>query len=98
MFIVFVHYSTDLSMMSVWTYSVDPKSVDIFHILPDFLWQPLLRANVGKYRESQISSKNSSFGWYNPNMPLGELFQETILRNPQALYILRILEKFENSQ
>ena len=42
MFIVFVHYSTDLSMMLVWTYSVDPNSVDIFHILPDFLWQPLL--------------------------------------------------------
>ena len=30
-----------------------------------------------------------------PNTPLGELFQEMILRNPQALYILRILE---NSQ
>ena len=25
------------------------------------------------------------------------LFQEMILRNPQALYILRTLEKFENS-
>ena len=25
------------------------------------------------------------------------LFQEKILRNPQALYILRTLEKFENS-
>ena len=58
----------------------------------------LLRANVGKYRESQISSKNSNFGWYHPNIPLGELFQEMILRNPQALYILRILEKFENLQ
>ena len=57
-----------------------------------------LRANVGKYRESQISYKNSNFGWYHPNIPLGELFQEMILRNPQALYILRILEKFENSQ
>ena len=57
-----------------------------------------LRANVGKYRESQISFKNSNFGWYHPNIPLGELFQEMILRNPQALYILRILEKFENSQ
>ena len=29
--------------------------------------------------------------------PLGELFQEMILRNPQALYILRNLEKFKNS-
>ena len=55
----------------------------------------LLKANVGKYRESQISSKNSNF---HPNIPLGELFQEMILRNPQALYILRILDKFENSQ
>ena len=27
--------------------------------------------------------------------PLGELFQEVILRNPQALYILRNFEKFE---
>ena len=55
-----------------------------------------LRANVGKYRESQISSKSSNFG-YHPNNPLGELFQEMILRNPQALYILRNLEKFKNS-
>ena len=56
-----------------------------------------LRANVGKYRESQISFKNSNFGQYHPNNPLGELFQEMILTNPQALYILRNLEKFENS-
>ena len=36
---------------------------------------------------------------YHPNNPrsLGELFQEMILRNPQALYILRKLEKFKNS-
>ena len=34
---------------------------------------------------------------YHPNDPLGELFQEMILRNPQALYVLRNLEKFENS-
>ena len=47
----------------------------------------MLRANVGKYRESQISSKNSNFDLYHPNNPLGELFQEMILRNPQALYI-----------
>ena len=32
-----------------------------------------------------------------PNNPLGELFQEMILRNPQALYILRNVEKFKNS-
>ena len=56
-----------------------------------------LGANVGKYRESQISSKNSSFGSYHLSIPLGALFQEMILRNPQALYILRKLEKFENS-
>ena len=29
--------------------------------------------------------------------PLGELFQEMILRNSQALYILKNLEKFKNS-
>ena len=34
----------DLSMMLVWTYSVDPLSVDIFNILPGFLWQPLLNS------------------------------------------------------
>ena len=36
---------------------------------------------------------------YHPNNPrsLGELFQEMILRNPQALYISRNLEKFKNS-
>ena len=54
----------------------------------------LIRANVGKYPESQISSKNLNFSSYHPNNPLGELFQEMILRNPQALYILRNLEKF----
>ena len=58
--------------------------------------QPL-GANVEKYRESQISSKNSHFGRYHPNNPVGELFQEMILRNPQVLYILRNLERFENS-
>ena len=56
-----------------------------------------LRANVGKYWESKISSKNSNFGYYHPNNPLGELFQEMILRNPQALYILRNLANFKNS-
>ena len=35
--------------------------------------------------------------WYHPNIPVGELFQEMILRNPQALYILRILGMFDNS-
>ena len=54
-----------------------------------------LRVNVGKYRESQISSKNSNFGLYHPNNCLGDLFQEMILRNPQVLYVLRNLEKFE---
>ena len=36
---------------------------------------------------------------YHPNNPrsLGELSQEMILRNPQALYISRNLEKFKNS-
>ena len=42
MFIIFVHYSTrpicDVSMnLFCW-----PPSVDIFNILPGFLWQPLL--------------------------------------------------------
>ena len=54
-----------------------------------------LRVNVGKYRESQISSKKSNFGLYHPNNRLGDLFQEMILRNPQVLYVLRNLEKFE---
>ena len=57
----------------------------------------LLRVNVGKYGESQIGSKKSNFCQYHPNNCLGELFQEMILRNPQALYILRNLEKSENS-
>ena len=30
-------------------------------------------------------------------MPLGELFEEMTLRNPQALYILRNAEKLKNS-
>ena len=57
-----------------------------------------LRANVGIYRESQISSQKSNFGLYHPNNPLEWLFQKMTLTNPQALYIWRILEKFENSQ
>ena len=57
-----------------------------------------LRANVGKYRESQISSEKSNFGLYHPNNPLVWLFQKMILKNPQALCIWIILEKFENSQ
>ena len=55
-----------------------------------------LRANAGKYRGSQVSPKNSHFGLYHPSIPLGELFQEMMLRNPQTLYILRNLEKFKN--
>ena len=43
------------------------------------------------------SSNNLNFGSYHPNNPLGKQFQEMILRNPQALYILRNLEKLENS-
>ena len=58
----------------------------------------VLRANVGIYRESQISSQKSNFGLYHPNNPLEWLFQKMILTNPQALYIGRILEKLENSQ
>ena len=34
---------------------------------------------------------------YHPNNPLGEILQEMLLRNLQALYILRNLEKFEIS-
>ena len=41
-----------------------------------------LRANVGIYRESQISFKTLDFGLYYPNNPLIQLFQEVILRNP----------------
>ena len=58
------------------------------------VFQTFTSLNVGKYRESQISSKNSHFGYYHPNNPLGELFQEMISRNPKALYILRNLDKF----
>ena len=47
----------------------------------------LLRANVGIYRESQISCEKSNFGLYHPNNPLEWLFQKMILKNPQALYI-----------
>ena len=60
--------------------------------------QTLLRANVGIYRESQISSEKSNFGLYHSNNPLVWLFQKMILKNPQALCIWIILEKFENSQ
>ena len=43
MFGIFAHYLTrPISMMLVWTYSVYTPSVDIFNILPGFLWQPLL--------------------------------------------------------
>ena len=38
-----------------------------------------LRANVGKYQENQISSKN--FGLYHQNNPSGDLFQEMTLSN-----------------
>ena len=57
-----------------------------------------LRANAGIYRESQVSSEKSNFGLYHPNNPLVWLFQKMILKNPQALCIWIILEKFENSQ
>ena len=49
-----------------------------------------LRANLGIYRESQISSQKSNFGLYHPNNSLEWLFQKMILTNPQALYIWRI--------
>ena len=47
MFGMFVHYSTrpiyDVSMnLFCW-----PPSVDIFNILPGFLWQPLLNVKSG---------------------------------------------------
>ena len=69
-----------------------------FSKLVSYLLYTYLRANVGIYRESQISSQKSNFGLYHPNNSLEWLFQKMILRNPQALYIWRILEKFENSQ
>ena len=58
----------------------------------------ILRANVGIYRESQISSEKSNFGLYHPNNPLVWLFQKMILKNAQAPCIWINLEKFENSQ
>ena len=45
-----------------------------------------------------MSSEKSNFGLYHPNNPLRYLFQEIILRNPQALYISRNIEKFETSK
>ena len=59
---------------------------------------PSLRANVGIYRESQISSEKSNFGLCHPNNPLVWLFQKMILKSPQAFCIWIIVEKFENSQ
>ena len=56
----------------------------------------VLRANVGICRESQIRSEKSNFGLYHPNNPLVWLFLKMILKNPQALCIWIILEKFEN--
>ena len=56
-----------------------------------------LRANVGKYQESQISSKLFEFRLiYNP---LGELFEEIRLRNPQALHFKKFgkVQKFEKN-
>ena len=61
-------------------------------------WRSKLRANVGIYRESQISSEKSNFGLYHSNNLLVWLFQKMILKNPQAPCIWIILEKFENSQ
>ena len=58
---------------------------------------PKNEVDVGIYRESQISSHKSNFGLYHPNNSLEWLFQKMILRNPQAFYIWRILEQFENS-
>ena len=57
-----------------------------------------IRANAGIYRESQISSEKSNFGLYHPNNLMEWLFQKMILKIPQALWIWRILVKFENSQ
>lgn len=58
----------------------------------------LLRANVGIYRESQISSEKSNFGLYHPINPFGMVISENDIKSPQALCIWIILEKFENSQ
>ena len=47
-----------------------------------------LRANVGIYRESQISSEKSNFGLYHPNNPLVWLFQKMISKkSPSALHL-----------
>ena len=56
MFGIFAHHFTrPISMMLVWTYSVDTPSVDIFNILPGFLWQPLL---ICPSRLNQASAEN----------------------------------------
>ena len=50
------------------------------------------------YRESQISFEKSNFSLHHPNNPMIFLFQEIIPRNPQAFYIWRNLQKFEDLQ
>ena len=57
----------------------------------------MLRANVGLYRESQISSEKSNFGLYHPNNPLVWLFQKKdINKSPGALHLenFRKVRKF----
>ena len=57
-----------------------------------------LRANVGIYRESQISSEKSNFGLYYPNNPLiGMVISENdIKKSPSALNLdnFRKVRKF----
>lgn len=48
--------------------------------------------------ESQISLKISDLFLFYQNIPSGKLFQEMILKDPEALSILRIFKKFENRQ
>ena len=78
------------------------RAFSFFRLVENYMTQLFLanylRANVGIYRESQLSSEKSNFGLYHPNNPLVWLFQKMILKNPQALCIWIILEKFENSQ
>ena len=89
MFIIFVHYPTrpicDVSMkLFCW-----PPSVDIFNILPGFLWQPLLKCKDWR-RFSQVHPKpefsekvqRGDQGKFFKNRPKSSL----CLKGPKALW------------
>ena len=76
---------------------VDIAKVFLRNIL-FFFWFVIIKSQSRNISTISNQFQNFEFWLIPPKHPLSELFQEMILRNPQALYILRILEKFENSQ